>query len=99
MLMDCLNIENVSVVEFALWYLREKGYIEVGERNFMITAQGVDYLTEQLSKTQILGGAMHRGKNKGTVRASNHFLNQLAKPVLNERRCHCDNPCFAIACL
>jgi hypothetical protein len=55
-LMDCLNIENVSTVEFALWYLREKGLIEVGERNFMITAEGVDYLTEQLSKTQILGG-------------------------------------------
>ena len=51
MLMDCLNIENVGVVEFALWYLREKGYIEMGDRHFMITAFGVDYLTDQLSKT------------------------------------------------
>ena len=56
MLMDCLNIDAVTTVEFALWYLREKGYIETGERNFMITASGVDYLTEQLSKTQVLGG-------------------------------------------
>lgn len=56
MLMDCLNIDSVATVEFALWYLREKGFIETGERVFMITAKGVDYLTEQLSKTQILGG-------------------------------------------
>jgi hypothetical protein len=56
MLMDCLNIDNVGVIEFALWYLREKGLIEMGERHFMITAFGVDYLTDQLSKTQILGG-------------------------------------------
>ncbi len=56
MLMDCLNIDNVGIVEFALWYLREKNLIEMGERYFMITAKGVDYLTDQLSKTQILGG-------------------------------------------
>jgi len=57
MLMDCLNINNVIEIEFALWYLREKGLAEMGERSFMITAMGVDYLTEQLSKTQILGSA------------------------------------------
>ncbi len=56
MLLDCLNIEHVGVIEFALWYLREKGLIEMGERYFMITAAGLDYLTDQLSKTQILGG-------------------------------------------
>ncbi len=71
MLMDCLNIDTVSVVEFALWYLREKGLIEVGERNFMITAQGVDYLTEQLSKTQILGGGnATEEKTKALIEAS-----------------------------
>lgn len=57
MLMDCLRIDNVSTVEFALWYLREKGFIETGERNFMITADGIDYLVQELSKTQILDGA------------------------------------------
>jgi curved DNA-binding protein CbpA len=56
MLMDCLNIDAVTEIEFALWYLREKGNIEMGERAFMITAQGVDYLTEQLSRTEVLGG-------------------------------------------
>ncbi len=71
MLMDCLNIDTVSVVEFALWYLREKGYIEVGERNFMITASGVDYLTEQLSKTQVLGGgSATEEKTRALIEAS-----------------------------
>ncbi len=55
-LMDVLHIDDVTEVEFALWYLREKGLVESGERNYMITVQGLDYLTEQLSKTQILGG-------------------------------------------
>ena len=70
MLMDCLHIDTVAVVEFALWYLREKGYIETGERNFMITADGVDYLTEQLSKTQILGGGTaSEEKNNALIEA------------------------------
>ncbi|HEY9678082.1 MAG TPA: J domain-containing protein [Drouetiella sp.] len=56
MLMDCLQIENITEIEFALWYLREKHYIETGERVFMITGVGLDYLTDQLSKTQILEG-------------------------------------------
>jgi hypothetical protein len=56
MLMDCLNIDNITEIEFALWYLREKGWIESGERVFMITADGLDYLTDQLGKTQILDG-------------------------------------------
>lgn len=56
MLMDVLNIDTIMEIEFALWYLREKGNIEMGERVFMITAQGVDYLTEQLSRTEVLGG-------------------------------------------
>lgn len=71
MLMDCLNVDNVTVVEFALWYLREKGYIEMGERYFMITAAGVDYLTDQLSKTQILGGGKpNEERTKALLEAS-----------------------------
>jgi hypothetical protein len=56
MLMDCLNIDNVTDIEFALWYLREKGLAEMGERAFTITAVGLDYLTDALSRTQVLGG-------------------------------------------
>lgn len=54
MLMDCLNVDSIAEIEFALWYLREKRLIEVGERVFMISAIGLDYLTDQLGKTQIL---------------------------------------------
>jgi len=36
--------------------LREKGLVEMGERAFMITAMGLDYLTDQLGKTQVLDG-------------------------------------------
>ncbi|MBI4533801.1 MAG: J domain-containing protein [Candidatus Melainabacteria bacterium] len=58
MLMDCLNC-NMGDIEYVLWYLREKGYIARTEANFMITVSGVDYLIEQLSRTQPLdaGGA------------------------------------------
>lgn len=56
MLMDILQIDDVRDIEFALWYLREKSMIETGERSFMITAIGLDYLTGELSKTQILDG-------------------------------------------
>lgn len=56
MLMDILQVE-ITDVEFALWYLREKDFIETGERSFLITAKGLDYLTGELSKTQILDGA------------------------------------------
>lgn len=55
-IMDILSIDNVIEVEFALWYLRERGYVEMGDRLFMISVMGVDYLIEQLSKTQILDG-------------------------------------------
>lgn len=54
--MDILAMDNVQEVEFAIWYLREKGYIEMGDRLFMISVTGVDYIVEQLSKTQILDG-------------------------------------------
>lgn len=58
MLMDCLNC-NMGDIEYVLWYLREKGFIMRTEANFMITVAGVDYLIEQLSRTQPLdaGGA------------------------------------------
>lgn len=55
-IMDILAIDNVQEVEFAIWYLREKGYIEMGDRMFMISVNGVDYIVESLSKTQILDG-------------------------------------------
>lgn len=52
-LMDILGTE-MAEMEFALWYLREKEYIERNEAQFMITAKGVDYLVDSLSKTQII---------------------------------------------
>ena len=55
MIIDILNVDVVES-EFALWYLRERKFIETGERVFMITGAGLDYLVEQLSKTQILDG-------------------------------------------
>jgi hypothetical protein len=51
MLMDCLNVE-LAEIEYVLWYLREKNMIQRTEAAFMITIQGVDYLVDQLSKTQ-----------------------------------------------
>jgi hypothetical protein len=51
MLMDCLNVE-LGEIEYVLWYLREKGMIVRTEAAFMITINGVDYLVDQLSKTQ-----------------------------------------------
>lgn len=53
MLMDCLGCQ-MGDIEYVLWYLREKGYVQRAEANFMITVQGVDYLVDQLSKTQPL---------------------------------------------
>jgi len=67
MLMDVLNIDDVAEIEFAIWYLREKGLLEPGERNFMITAVGVDYLTDQLSKTQVLGDVSTVEKKMGKI--------------------------------
>ena len=69
MLLDVLHLEGTEgliTIEFALWYLREKGCLDQGERVFMITAKGLDYLTDQLSQTQILdgGGATEKKINK-----------------------------------
>lgn len=52
-LMDVLGTE-MSEMEFALWYLREKEYVERLEAAFMITVKGVDYLVDSLTKTQII---------------------------------------------
>lgn len=71
MLMDCLNMDGIAEIEFALWYLREKGLIESGERVFMITAHGLDYLTEQLGRTTILDGQNATEKKVNDV-VSNH---------------------------
>jgi hypothetical protein len=57
MLMDILNLDNITEIEFALWYLREKKWIETGERVFMITVHGLDYLTEQLAAPQMIVSA------------------------------------------
>lgn len=50
MIMDVLDLNDLNEMEFALWYLREKGLVEMGERNFMISAVGVDYIVDQLNK-------------------------------------------------
>jgi hypothetical protein len=52
-LMDVLGVE-MGEMEFALWYLREKGYAERQEAQFMITVSGVDYIVDSLTKTQII---------------------------------------------
>ncbi|MBX9686197.1 MAG: J domain-containing protein [Candidatus Obscuribacterales bacterium] len=52
-LMDVLGTE-MGEMEFALWYMREKGYIERQEAQFMITVAGVDYIVDSLTKTQII---------------------------------------------
>jgi curved DNA-binding protein len=80
MIMDCLNIDDVSLVEFAIWYLREKGYIESGERVYMITVEGLDYLTEQLSQTQILGGGNPVEEKTSALMAAANKAGQTAAP-------------------
>jgi hypothetical protein len=67
MLMDCLNIDSVAEIEFALWYLREKGWIESGERVFMITASGLDYLMSELNKTQSMTASSTEKKVEGIL--------------------------------
>jgi hypothetical protein len=52
MLMDALQRTSIVELELALWYLRGNSYIETGERVFMITVAGVDYLGHQLERFQ-----------------------------------------------
>lgn len=67
MIMDVLDLRDMEEVEFALWYLREKGFIEMGERLFMITAVGVDYIVDSLSKTTSLSESDTERKVKKVV--------------------------------
>ncbi len=66
MIMDILGVTIVET-EFALWYLRERDFIETGERVFMITGAGLDYLVDQLGKTQVLDGTSELEKKTSTV--------------------------------
>lgn len=67
MMMDCLDIHDMAEIEYAIWYLREKGLIEAGERAFMITVQGVDYIIDTLSKpTSMNAGATEEKIVKNT---------------------------------
>jgi curved DNA-binding protein CbpA len=66
MIMEILGVTVVET-EFAMWYLREKGFIETGERVFMITGLGLDYLVDQLGKTQVLDGATELEKKTSTI--------------------------------
>ncbi|MDZ4833175.1 MAG: J domain-containing protein [Candidatus Melainabacteria bacterium] len=67
LIMDVLTIEHVEEVEYALWYLREKGLIEPGERAFMITAVGVDYIVDQMNKTNSITESETEKKVKRVV--------------------------------
>ncbi len=67
LIMDVLSIDNVEEVEYALWYLREKGLIEPGERLFMITAVGVDYIVDQMNKTNSITESETEKKVKKVV--------------------------------
>ncbi len=67
MMMDCLDIHDMAEIEYAIWYLREKGLIETGERAFMISVTGVDYIIDTLSKpTNMSAGATEEKIVKNT---------------------------------
>ena len=57
MLMDCLNLKNIDELDHAIKCLFDAGSIEVGERRFMITALGVDYLAAYLPPSDPPSGA------------------------------------------
>ena len=52
-LMDVLHID-IHEMEYSLWYLREKHLVIREEAQFMISVQGVDYLVDSLTKSQIV---------------------------------------------
>jgi hypothetical protein len=56
MVMDILDINDIPVIEFSFWYLREKGLVEMGERVFMISVRGVDYIVDYLAKVTLTDG-------------------------------------------
>lgn len=81
MMMDILGTEDMAEMEFNIWYLREKGLIEMGERLFMISVKGVDYLLEQLSKTQILDGGTAAEEKMRKVKIDGGSSNNLPAPT------------------
>ncbi len=72
MLMDCINC-TMDEIHWPLWYLREKGYIERTESAFRITVEGVDYIIDQLSRTQPLDD----GRSSGPINTGSSLPAQL----------------------
>jgi curved DNA-binding protein CbpA len=54
MIMDILDLNDIAETEYALWYLRESGFLEMGERLFMITVKGVNYIVDQLNSPTLM---------------------------------------------
>jgi hypothetical protein len=73
MIMEILQV-TLTEAEFALWYLRERHFIETGERVFMITGAGLDYLVDGMGKVQAMDGGS--SAEKKTEKA----MNAAAKP-------------------
>jgi hypothetical protein len=73
MIMEILGV-TLTESEFALWYLRERHFIETGERVFMITGAGLDYLVDNLGKVQALdgGNSAEKKTDKAMSNAQNH---------------------------
>lgn len=47
-LFNCLKLDSTSQLQSAVSFLLANGFIEVSERNFMITANGVDYVANHM---------------------------------------------------
>ena len=47
-LVNLLNLDSIDLLERALDFLRSNGLIECGERKFLISAIGVDYVMDHL---------------------------------------------------
>lgn len=43
-LVIALKVQNIVEIEMALWYLREKGLIDIKDRGFVISEKGLDFL-------------------------------------------------------
>ena len=39
-----LNMEQIDSLVLSVWYLREKGLVKMGEREFLITSHGLNYI-------------------------------------------------------
>ncbi|MBN9393887.1 MAG: J domain-containing protein [Candidatus Melainabacteria bacterium] len=71
MMMDILDMNDMAEMEFAIWYLRESGFIEMGDRLFMISVKGVDYIVDQMSKTTIVADSKSEDKIKKMSEGAN----------------------------